>query len=132
MVSDSSVAPWSASASATCGCCSSCVANPAFGLSAGFGLVLPLKLVGALGGGAGRAGKCELLDAWLLDAAHERAAGAHVGRPVAVAVDTAQRRDRAGRACHSLLVALAEEHPRHRLAVRVGLLHRQPDLVHAR
>src|SRR5437763_12940038 len=53
MASDSSVAPWSASASATCGCCSSCVANPAFGLSAAFGLVLPLKLVGALGGGAG-------------------------------------------------------------------------------
>src|SRR5947209_332628 len=44
--------PWSDSASASCGCCSSCCANPALGLTAGLGLGGPLKLTGGFGGAA--------------------------------------------------------------------------------
>src|SRR3954451_11163688 len=44
--------PWSDSASASCGCCSSCWAKPALGLTAGLGLGGPLKLTGGFGGAA--------------------------------------------------------------------------------
>src|SRR4051794_41766793 len=45
--------PWSDSASASCGCSSSCWAKPALGFTAGLGLKLPLTLVGGFGGAAG-------------------------------------------------------------------------------
>src|SRR5947209_7424097 len=47
-----SSSPWSDSASASCGCCSSCWAKPALGLTAGLGFGGPLKLAGGLGGAA--------------------------------------------------------------------------------
>src|SRR3954454_23349027 len=45
--------PWSDSASASCGCSSSCCAKPALGFTAGLGLKLALTLVGGFGGAAG-------------------------------------------------------------------------------